>query len=198
MLEDIKHEVRIVTLRRQPMNTLDINAIERLSEFFENHPPEMPLVLDGSEGVFSAGVDSKQFMGYDHAQRHHLARAITRMTAKILSIPAPVVASIPGHLEAKAGIAFPDGPAELVQSELPPTLLRQLTLTSQTMSAADLLRHGVFDESDHPDRLTELAIVRARTLAEQPGFRAVKAQMRGALAARVNQLAQAGRESAFC
>ena len=97
MLEDIKHEVRIVTLRRQPMNTLDINAIERLSEFFENHPPEMPLVLDGSEGVFSAGVDSKQFMGYDHAQRHHLARAITRMTAKILSIPAPVVASIPGH-----------------------------------------------------------------------------------------------------
>ena len=59
------------------------------------------------------------------------------------------------------------------------------------------MRHGVFDETTDPDRVTALAKNRARELAAQPGFRAVKAQMRGALAARVHQLANEGRESAF-
>ena len=224
MLEDTEDGVRTVTLRRDPMNTLDLAAVERLSALFENHPPDLPLVLNGSEGVFSAGVDAKQFIGYDRAQRVQMARAITRMTANLLRIPAPVVASIPGHalggglvlalccdyrvatnaeqakfglLEAKAGIAFPDGPAHIVQSELPATVLRQLTLSSRIVSAADLMRHGVFDETTDPDRVTALANNRARELAAQPGFRAVKAQMRGALAARVHQLANEGRESAF-
>jgi enoyl-CoA hydratase len=102
-----------------------------------------------------------------------------------------------GLMEAKAGIAFPDGPAHIVQSELPATLLRQLTLSSRIVSAADLIRHGVFDEATDPDRVTALANNRARELAGQPGYRAVKAQMRGALAASVQQLANEGRESAF-
>jgi enoyl-CoA hydratase len=224
MLEHTQDGVRTITLNRHPMNTLDIDAVEKLSALFENHPPALPLVLEGSGRVFSAGVDAKQFMAYDHAQRLQMARAITRMTAMALRIPAPVVASIPGHalggglvlalccdyriaakdqqakfglLEAKAGIAFPDGPAHIVRSELPPTLLRQLTLTSRSVSAADLLQHGVFDETAPPDQLTALASARARALAEQPGFQAVKKQMRGALADRVIELAQEGRESAF-
>lgn len=224
MMEDTEDGVRTVTLRRHPMNTLDIDAVERLSKLFENHPPDLPLVLEGSEGVFSAGVDAKQFMTYDRAQRIQMARAITRMTAYLLRIPAPVVASIPGHalggglvlalccdyriatnaeqakfglLEAKAGIAFPDGPAHIVQSELPTTLLRQLTLSSRSLSAADLMRHGVFDEVADPERVRALASNRARELAGQPGFRAVKAQMRGGLAARVTRLANEGSESAF-
>lgn len=224
MMDDTQDGVRTVTIRRDPMNTLDLAAVERLSALFENHPPDLPLVLAGSEGVFSAGVDATQFMKYDRAQRTQMARAITRMTAYLLRIPAPVVASIPGHalggglvlalccdcriatnaehakfglLEAKAGIAFPDGPAHIVQSELPATLLRQLTLSSRIVSAADLMRHGVFDEATDPDRVLALANNRALELAGQPGYRAVKAQMRGALAARVQQLANEGRESAF-
>ncbi|OQW74761.1 MAG: hypothetical protein BVN32_12470 [Proteobacteria bacterium ST_bin14] len=224
MIEDIDDGVRTVTLRRHPMNTLNLDAVKRLSALFENHPSDLPLVLEGSEGVFSAGVDAKQFMGYDRAQRIEMARAITRMTGHLLRIPAPVVAAISGHalggglvlalccdyriatnaerakfglFEAKAGIAFPDGPAHIVQSELPPTLLRQLTLSSRSVSAEELMRHAVFDETADPDRVTALARDRARELAGQPGYRAVKAQMRGALAARVNQLATEGCESAF-
>jgi hypothetical protein len=65
------------------------------------------------------------------------------------------------------------------------------------MSAADLMRHGVFDEATEPDRVLVLANNRARELAGQPGYRAVKAQMRAALADSVQQLANEGRESAF-
>lgn len=224
MIETLEGGVRTITLRRDPMNTLDFDAIERLSALFENHPSDLQLILQGSEGVFSAGVDAKKYMDYDSARRLQLARAITRMTAHLLRIKMPVVAAISGHalggglvlalccdyriatndeqakfglLEAKAGIAFPDGPAHIVQSELPPTLLRQLTLTSRSVSATDLMRQCVFDEVEEPARVTALAIRRARELAEQPGFRAVKTQVRGALAARVTDLANEGRESAF-
>lgn len=224
MIENTEDGVRTLTLRRDPMNTLDIDAVERLGALFETHPPDLPLVLAGSAGVFSAGVDAKQFMGYDQARRREMARAITRMTGHLLSIPAPVVAAISGHalggglvltlccdyriatnaeqakfglFEAKAGIAFPDGPAHIVQCELPPTLLRQLTLSSRSVSAPELMRHGVFDELADPDGVTALATHRARELAGQPGFRAVKAQMRGAMAAQVKVLANEGREHAF-
>ncbi|MFZ4122611.1 MAG: hypothetical protein ACOYKM_13205, partial [Caulobacterales bacterium] len=91
----------------------------------------------------------------------------------------------------------PDGPAAIVQSELPSTLLRQLTLSSRSLSAADLLRHGVFDEIADANGVLEVAKLRARALSELPGFVAVKAQMRGALVARVKQLAQEGAEHAF-
>lgn len=224
MIENTEDGVRKITLRRNPMNTLDFDAVERLSALFEDHPSDLPLVLEGSESVFSAGVDAKLFMGYDRARRLEMARAITRMTGHLLSIPAPVVAAISGHalggglvltlccdyriatnaeqakfglFEAKAGIAFPDGPAHIVQTELPTTLLRQLTLSSRSLSAAELIRHGVFDETADPDRVTTLASNRARELAGQDGFRAVKTQMRGALAARVIHLANEGREEAF-
>lgn len=224
MKERIEDGVRTITLHREPMNTLDLEAVEKLSALFEGHPSDLPLVLEGSDGVFSAGVDAKRFMTYDRAQRLEMARAITRMTAHLLSIPMPVVASIPGHalggglvlalccdyriatdavqakfglLEAKAGIVFPDGPAHIVQSELSPPLLRQLTLSSRAAAGADLLQHAVLDELADTDRVGALAHERGRTLAAQPGFRAVKAQMRGALAARVRELAATGRETAF-
>lgn len=216
--------VRTITLHRHPMNTLDLEAVERLADLFESHPSDTSLILEGSGGVFSAGVDAKCFMGYDQAQRLEMARAITRMTASLLSITAPVVASIPGHalgggfvlalccdyriathaeeakfglFEAKAGIAFPAGPALIVQSELPANLLRQMTLSSRSVSASDLIRHAVFDELAETESVAERARARIGDLAAQPGFRAVKAQMRDNLAARVRQLAVEGREVAF-
>ena len=87
--------VRTILVEREPLNTLDLPAIETLSGLFAAHPPGMALVLSGAGGVFSAGVDSKAFLGYDRATRVALARAITRMTANLLSIPAPVVAAVP-------------------------------------------------------------------------------------------------------
>jgi enoyl-CoA hydratase len=224
MIDTMTDGIRTITLSRAPMNTLDFDAVARLSALFESHPAETPLILDGADGVFSAGVDAKRFMTYDHAQRVNMARAITRMTGHLLSIAAPVVASIPGHalggglvlalccdyriatdasqakfglLEARAGIAFPSGPAAIIQHELPSPLLRQLTLSSRSVPGAQLLQHGVLDELVVPDHVSATARERVRELAAQPGFRAVKAQVRAALAARVRELASAGREFAF-
>jgi len=224
MRDTTKNGVRIITLEREPMNTLDLDAIETLSALFEAHPSSTPLVIEGANGVFSAGVDAKAFMGYAPAQRLQLARAITRMTAHLLSIPSPVVASIGGHalggglvlalccdyrvatdaaqakfglLEAKAGIAFPSGPAQIIRHELPPPLLRHLSLSSHTVASRLLIDHTVFDESVEPVRVSEAAHMRALELARLPGFTVVKTQMRGDLAMRVRRMAEEGREPAF-
>lgn len=165
MLDQTIDGVRIVTLRREPMNTLDLAAVEALGALFAEHRADVPLVLAGSGGVFCAGVDAKAFMGYAPAQRLEMAQAITQMTAHLLAIAAPVVAAIPGHalggglvlalccdhrvatdaadakfglFEAKAGIAFPSGPALIVQRALPAPLLRQLTLSCRSVSAQEL------------------------------------------------------------
>jgi len=222
--ETVEAGVRIITLQRDPMNTLDLGAIETLSAFFAGHPPGMPLVLEGSAGLFSAGVDSRAFGQYTPVERIDLARAITRMTAHLLSIAAPVVAAVPGHalggglvlvlccdhrvatrsetakfglFEARAGIAFPAGPALIVQSELSSPLLRHLTLSCGSVSSEELLRQRVFDELADPDDVASTARDRARDLAQLPGFQKVKAQMRGALAAAVRKLAAEGHEPAF-
>lgn len=224
MRETIADGVRTITFEREPMNTLDIEAVNTLSDLFQAHPRAVPLVLEGAGGVFSAGVDSRRFMAYGAHERLQMARAITRMTAHLLSIPAPVVAALGGHalgggfvlalccdhrvatespsakfglFEAKAGIAFPAGPAHIVRSELPATLLRPLTLACRSFTSAELVKHAVFDELATADDLTALAQQRARELAALPGYGAVKAQMRGALADEVRRLAADGRESAF-
>ena len=75
--------------------------------------------------------------------------------------------------------------------------LRQLTLFCNTLSASDLVQQFVFDELAEPDQVRAEACLKALELAALPGFRAVKAQMRGGLAAEVRDLARLGQEPAF-
>ncbi len=224
MIDEMTHGVRTITLQREPKNTVDLITIQQLTTLFETHPPSVPMVLTGANGVFSAGVDAKAFMGYSGDQPLEMARAITRMTAALLAIRSPVVAAITGHalggglvlalccdyrvatnredarfglLEGKAGIAFPSGPAAIVQTEVPAGLMRQLTLTSRMISAAELVQHAVFDECIGDEIVLERAQIFALELAAQPGFCAVKEQMRGALRDQVAHLAALGVEAAF-
>src|ERR1700758_3958351 len=98
-----------------------------------------------------------------------MVRGITRMVARLLAIPAPVVAAMNGHAlgggfvlmlacdyriaaaveaaklgmtEAKAGIPFPAGPLEVMRHELRPEMLRRLTLTGAVLDPRELLDAG--------------------------------------------------------
>jgi enoyl-CoA hydratase len=224
MIDDMINGVRTIALQREPKNTVDLVTIQTLTTLFEAHPPTVPLVFTGANGVFCAGVDAKAFIGYSGDRRLEMARAITRMTAALLAIPSPVIAAVTGHalggglvmalccdyrvvtnredakfglLEGKAGIAFPSGPSAIVQAELPAGLMRQLTLTSRMISAAELVQHAVFDECVGDELVLERAQAFALELAAQPGFCAVKEQMRGALRDQVAHLAALGVEAAF-
>jgi enoyl-CoA hydratase len=145
--------------------------------------------------------------------------AITGMVARLLKIPVPVVAAVNGHAlgggfvlmlgcdyrlaadnpqsklgmtEAQAGIPFPAGPLEVMRHELAPELLRRLSLASSVLDPRALAGLNILDELCASEGLAALSLARAKSLAAQPGFRAVKRQIRGALADRVAALAASG------
>jgi enoyl-CoA hydratase len=183
-------------------------------------PPAGGVVLTGAgERAFSAGVDTTAFAGYDAAHRRALVLAITDMTATLLSIACPVVAAVNGHAlgggfvlmlacdlrlavqseaarfgltEAQAGVPFPAGPMEIVRNELPTTLLRRWTLSSEVVGTATLEEHNVIDALCPIHALVDTALQRAAALAALPAFATVKRQVRGPLAGRVATLAAQG------
>jgi enoyl-CoA hydratase len=216
--------VRLVVINRPKWNLLDMDMIEQLSLTFEWHDPDRPLVLAGEGDVFSAGVDTKAFVQYDAGGRLELARKITRMTAHLLSIKAPVVAAIPGHAigggfvltlcadyrvavddpnarfalgEAKAGVPFPAGPMTIIRHEIHAPYLRRLTLSGAVVSSSELVAQGIFDAAVPPAEVLPTAIAAATDFSGQAAWRAVKQQLRGRLREGVLQLAKDGQEPYF-
>jgi enoyl-CoA hydratase len=158
-------------------------------------------------------------MSYDRDARRRMVLAITRMTQSILSLSSPLVAAVNGHAlgggfvlmlcadyrlavddntvhlgltEARAGVPFPAGPVAVMKHEVPPGLLRQLTLSSRVMSPQDLVPHAVIDALTSSKQIVEQAVAAARDLASQPAFAVVKRQVRGRLVAELRSLADAG------
>jgi enoyl-CoA hydratase len=210
--------IRLVTLDRPPLNALDLALVEDLAASVADADPKRPVVLTGAGKAFSAGVDIKALPDYDEATRNALGPAITRLTAALLAHPAPLVAAANGHAiggglvillctdyriatddpdakfgltEAAAGVAFPAGPEAVIAADLPPSWLRNLALTSRRYPAAPLAEARIFDELASSGTMVDLAFERARELAAQGAFRAVKRQVRGPLAKRVAELAAA-------
>src|SRR5262249_34737956 len=133
----------LITIDRPPVNALDLDMITALEQAFAaaaHDAPKNGVMLTGGGNVFSAGVDTRAFAAYGSEQRHAMVLAITRMVARLLSIPSPVVAAVNGHAlgggfvlmlgcdyriavdnetaklgmtEAQAGIPFPAGPLEI-------------------------------------------------------------------------------------
>lgn len=216
-------ETFVVKIDRPPVNALDIETIAALEQAFDGVARDAPrggVVLTGAGKAFSAGVDTRAFASYDRDRRRDMVRGITRMVARLLAIPVPVVAAVNGHAlgggfvlmlacdyrialdldakfgltEAQAGVPFPAGPLEIIRHELAPELLRRLTLTSDVLDARTLFDAGTIDALSPSDRIEATALARATALAGQPAFRTVKRQIRGALADRVAALAASGED----
>jgi enoyl-CoA hydratase len=184
-------------------------------------PPKAGMVLTGAgDTAFCAGVDVRLFHDeYGPDLKRAMVLAITRMTAALLAIPCPTVAAANGHalgggfvlmlacdyrvapdspnaqfglLEAKAGVPFPAGPAEIIKNELPPQLLRRWALGSTIIRPKELLAAGVVDALHSPKMVLYESLKVAAELAKQPAYATVKRQVRGPLADYVASLAESG------
>jgi len=214
----------LIAIDRAPVNALDLETIIELERVFTGAAQTAPrngVVLTGAGQVFCAGVDVRAFTSYNRDQRHAMVRAITRMVAQLLAIPGPVVAAVNGHAlgggfvlmlgcdyriatdselaklgmtEAQAGIPFPAGPVEIIRNELSPELLRHLTLSSAVLTPRDFLQSRVLDELCPVQDLRSRALAMATKLAAQPGFQAVKQQVRGDLRERIGRFVASGHD----
>ncbi len=211
----------VVEIVRPPVNTFDFDTVSSLEATFRKLDIDKPLVFTGAGETFSAGVDVKSFANCSADDRKRFVQAITRMTSALMGFHGPVVAAVNGHAlgggfvmilcadyrigpsekrakfgltEAKAGIPFPAGPAEIIRNELTPPVLRRLTLTSHVFDTQTLLAYGVIDELSPTDKLLDRAIICAEEMAAQPGFKAVKQQVRGGLSRRLSELSNSGED----
>ena len=207
-----------LTLLRPPVNAIDLEMVEALTQIVSDTKPDHPIVITGKGKSFSAGVDTTAFQAYAKDQRRAMINGITGMLKALVCHPAPVVAAINGHAmggglvlalaadyriagapegkfgltEAKAGIPFPAGALDVIRHEIPAPLLRNMTLTSRVMEQEELLAAGLVDRVCQPDDIPLTVTQALHTLKNQPGFRAVKKQVRGQLQARLKARIEAG------
>ncbi|WP_300376933.1 enoyl-CoA hydratase/isomerase family protein [Henriciella sp.] len=207
-----------LTLFSPPVNAITLDLVQDLAQIVEGTQAEHPIVLTGKGKSFSAGVDTRAFESYSSDQRRELVLGITRMVKALVCHPAPVIAAVNGHAiggglvlaltadyriscaadakfglpEAKAGIPFPAGAAEVIRHELPGHLLRNLSLTSRVTTQDELHAERVFDHVCKPDELPVVTAQALRTFKAAPAFTTVKQQARGELQARLRALVSAG------
>jgi len=215
----------VVALNRPPVNALDLPAIEGLRALFADlraYPPAKGVILTGVGRCFSAGVDTRAFSACSAEDRARMILGISAMVAELYAIPCPVVTAVPGHAlgggfvlmlcgdarlavndeaiklgltEARAGVPFPAGPLVVLSAELSPERIRRLTLTSQTLSPAELFRQGVIDELCSPEDLMDSAARTVTDMASQPAFGLVKAQVRAAAISRLSHIVASGEDA---
>lgn len=207
--------VAVIRFDRPPANAIDLAVtaeFEALLGALEAAPPKA-LVLTGSGGTFSAGLDLKAVPAYGPDQRRELVLSINRMVRRLYGFPRPVAAAVNGHAmagglvlalscdlriaaagpsrialsEVSVGIPFPLGPLLVVGDAVAGATRRDLALFGKVYDPPAALAAGLVDEIVATDAVLPRAVEHAAALAALPGFRAIKAQLRAATLAELDR-----------
>lgn len=107
MLELIRHDAVLeIRLARPPVNALDPTLVAALRDAFVHAPGEgaRAIVLSGSPGLFSAGLDVPTLLRCDRAAMLAFWRDFNGLMGAIGRSPLPTVAAITGHSPAGGAV----------------------------------------------------------------------------------------------
>jgi Delta3-Delta2-enoyl-CoA isomerase len=95
-------EVRELRLNRPPVNALSPELIEALLRAVEAAPQDgvRGLVLSGSQGIFSAGLDVPVLLTLDRPSMEAVWRDFYALMTALAASPIPIAAAITGHAPA--------------------------------------------------------------------------------------------------
>jgi enoyl-CoA hydratase len=220
--------VAVFRLDRPPVNALHLEfAREVETAFFALTTAEGvgAIVLTGTDGCFSAGLDLKQVPFYSPPQQREMVATANRMLARLYGCPLPVVAAVGGHAvaaglilllacdyrvgssapcklgltEVRVGIPFPSVAMQVLQAEVAPDVARVLTLRGENIGPQAALTFGVLDELQPPARVLPAAMEVARDLASMPAeaYAKIKRQLRGGALARIDETIARGTDPAL-
>jgi len=211
----------VVRFDRPPANAIDLTAVEEIADCFaalEADPPAGGVVITGTGGVFSAGVDFKAAPAYSAEDKRRMIAGINTTVARLYALPTATVAAVNGHAmggglvlavacdfrlftdgksklgltEVAVGIPYPACPMAVLKAELPMPLCRDLTLSGRVFGPGEAQAMGIADALCPPDALLERAVEMAARMAAQPSYVTVKRQLRGAAAAAMRRIVEQG------
>ncbi|HEX7112761.1 MAG TPA: enoyl-CoA hydratase/isomerase family protein, partial [Mizugakiibacter sp.] len=108
MLQTIEHEggIRELRLARPPVNALNPALVAALRKAVEDAPGEgaSALLLSGSPGMFSAGLDVPELLTLDRAHFAPFWRDFYGACAALARSPIPVAAAVTGHSPAGGAV----------------------------------------------------------------------------------------------
>ena len=218
MILTIEHgAVREIRLNRPPVNALSAELIAALAQAVETAPQQgaRALVLSGSPGIFSAGLDVPCLLKLDQPSMNAVWRNFYGLMRALACSRIPIVAAITGHAPAGGTVlaifcdyrVAAEGDAKLGLSEvqvglpLPPVIfsaLRRLVgsrqaerlgVTGALISPAEAAIVGLVDEVVAPDRVVDQALRWCENLLALPP-NAVQLTRKQARADLVEALAQ--------
>ncbi len=200
--------VAVVRIQRPPANALAPDLLAEGAEVVERLRADLPaaVVITGSGGFFSGGVDLKLTPTLPEAEQRGMVAGINRLFCDWYGLPCPVVAAVNGHAvagglilalcadrrigargatygltEVRVGAPYPAAALGVVRAELEPRATRELVLGGELVDAERALELGALDELREPGEVLDRAVAVAADMAALPTatFETVKAQLRG-------------------
>lgn len=98
--EETRGTVRVLVLERPPVNAINLALLEALDAALVRaaaEPDLAGLVLTGRPGVFSAGLDLPELLGYTREGMARFWSLLHRVLIRLLRHPEPVLAAVSGH-----------------------------------------------------------------------------------------------------
>jgi len=197
MIKTIEHgAIREIRLDRPPVNALSPDLILALRKAIQTAPGEgaRALVLSGSPGRFSGGLDIPVLLGRDRSAMAELWRDFYWLLGAIAGSTVPIVAAITGHAPAGGTVlalfcdwrVMAEGDYKIGLNEvqvglpLPPIILaglrrlvgprhaERLAVSGQLVSSHDAARLGLVDELASPEKVVDRALEWCRHLLALP------------------------------
>jgi enoyl-CoA hydratase len=188
----------IVTLRlaHGKASALDLDLTDGLAAALETLARKRTrgVVLTGTGGIFSAGVDLFKLVNGGSEYIAHFLPSLDYMFEALFMFPGPVVAAVNGHAiaggcilacacdrrlmasgtarigvpELKVGVPFPPLVVEILRASIAPPYFNELLYVGRTYEPADALARGIVDELVAPEALASRAQAVAAELAAAP------------------------------
>lgn len=198
MLDRIEHDIGIVELRlaRPPVNALNPELVATLKQAIEQAPRDdaQALVISGSAGLFSAGLDIPELLQLDRPAMRAFWNDFFGVCAALARSPIPVAAAVTGHSpaggavlaifcdyrvmargefriglnEVQVGLTVP----ECIQAGLRRLVgtyrAERLLVAGRMLDAEDALAAGLVDELTDVDHVVTRTIAWLKPLLELP------------------------------
>lgn len=215
----------ILTLRlaHGKASAMDVELLEALGAELDAAAEARAVVLTGTGGIFSAGVDLYRLLDGGQPYVDRFVPLLSTFVRALFALPVPVVAAVNGHAvagggvmtlaadyrimaegtgrigvpELLVGVPFPAAPLEVVRFAVPRHRLQSLVYLGRMLGPAEALAEGLLDEVVPADALLRRAREVAAQLASLPPdvFRATKQALRAEALARMDGAAEYDRRA---